>query len=926
MSQIRPASAALEPRPGRGRRWLGGGALGGVLSLTLGLAGAAAYPSNSDPGVQVSPGGAGPSISTPPASGTGAMDIVLGAPRTILTWQDFNVAAGETVNFRFDQRSWIVLNRLTGGQMTIDGQVNGLVGGGAGGNVWFSAPNGVVFGPNARVNVGGLLATTSQLLDDESFLDPRQSTIDFRAPSGSFGGVTVQGGARLEGSGGTLALVAAQVNTAAGSQIGGAADVFYGSAANFSVDFLPTGDNDLALLNFLVPAGGGSASPTPLNLAGETLARNVTIAHVSRADVLNAVISAPGLIVAQSASGRDGNVILSSGIDIGGGVTASPSPGGRAALTADFGEVIATGGIRIHMRGAASQTSFFADYLAAGAAVESRTGQFTMQAGPDQTLSAGTYVYIDAPNGITTQAVGAVQDASFYATSDGEWESPGTGVINLGAVSAGGGIYASGQRVISPSLASGGAVGARTSGASAGAPAIQLGEVLAATEVNLLAGNGSIQLERVTLTGVGAAGAPFFSANATAADADVIFGSAAPGALIGPPGYAASIVAGRDVRVNLGGAASFNTLQAGRDLRLTAADLTLGSALTARSAQIESATGALILGGPAGASPANTMVIDNAEFQRIRVSDQASFYAGPTSVAAPRGDLTVRDLAVDPGRVPRLNLYAGTGNDVRVTGVLTPTASGGELRIGMDDAVSAWRPRRILVSGSIGAASGSPQAGFTGVRAFGSVRLNAANDVIIGSQRFIDLIIPTPASQIDIARGLPTGAAATGEEVGRVFLAAGVLSLSAGDRIVQQNTAAAGEENGLYLANALSGARGDTVLTLGGTPLVDLFGGFVDQAGVLQTGFRAALAPELRRPSGAAFSRSVRFNGCSIGGGGGCGITGGPEFGFRLEDFVRPDQITDQPLLTSAPEAEDEDETDPVVTGAGNEEIWRSRK
>jgi hypothetical protein len=95
---------------------------------------------------------------------------------------------------------------------------------------------------------------------------------------------------------------------------------------------------------------------------------------------------------------------------------------------------------------------------------------------------------------------------------------------------------------------------------------------------------------------------------------------------------------------------------------------------------------------------------------------------------------------------------------------------------------------------------------------------------------------------------------------------------------------------------------------------------------VLRTGFQAALAPELRRPSGAGFSRSVRFNGCSIGSAAGCGLAGGPEFGFRLEDFVRPDQITDQPLLTTAPDPEDEDETDPVVTGAGNEEIWRSRK
>ncbi|MCC7267792.1 MAG: filamentous hemagglutinin N-terminal domain-containing protein [Caulobacteraceae bacterium] len=1115
MAQARPNARLIA---GRKRRWLAGSALGGVLGLTLGLAGAAAYPSNTTPTVQVGAGGSPPSIpAVAPAAGTGELDIVLGGARTILTWQDFNLAAGETVNFHFDQNSWIVLNRVTGGQMTLNGEINGLVGGAAGGNVWFSAPSGVVFGPNARVNVGGLLATTSGLVEDEAFLDSSQTTIGFEAPSGALAGVTVQAGARLNGAGGTLALVAPQVTTFAGSQIGGDADVFYGAATSFDVGFLPTADNDLSLINFVVPTGGGSASATPLTLAGATQANNVVIAHVSRADVLNAVIAAPGLIVAQTATSSGGDVILSSGIDIGGGVVASPSDGGRPAVSADFGQVVAEGGIRIEMRGPAAQTSFSADSLQAGASVESRTGRFAVT-NAGQSLSAGTYVYVDAPQGIDAEGIGAGGMVSLYATADGTSDGAGSGVIDVGEVTAGGDIFAAGQRVLSPQLASGGAVGVLTSGAT-GATPILLGHVLGRTGVDLAAQNGSIFVDRVTLTGVGVTGSgePHFTASAQPANADVVFGVSVPGALNGPAGgYTAAIAAGRDILVNLDSGADFQSLEAGRDVvvtttgplsvgfadasrdlrlsgttvsldelagplsrdiainataggfvapgdlaagrdlsitatgdvsasaldgatvtvrganvttgqiagqtsvdaaatgalttgsvsadggsvrlagaggvtsglvssqtttdiaggdvdvvdigaggavhvsggaiqagtvtggstvdvvgsgpvsfdtltaagaaRVAGSDLDIGESLTASSLQVEASAGNLRLGGPAGPSPAGTLVIDNAEFQRIHVTDQASFYAGPTTAASPRGDITVLDLSVDLSRVPRLNLYAGTGNDVRVTGVLAPTASGGVLNIGSSDA--AWRPRRILVSGSIGAASGSPQAGFTGVRAFGQVNLAATDDIIIGSQRFIDLIIPTPASEIDIARGLPSGAAPTADEAGRVFLAAGTLSLAANDRIVQQNTGTAADQNGLYLANALTGSRGDTVLTLGSTPLVDLFGGFIDQAGVLQTGLQAALAPELRRPADAPFLRTVRFNGCSIGSASGCVVSGGPETGFRIEEFLlaRPDQITDQPLLSTAPEAEDEDETDPVVTGAGNEEIWRSRK
>ena len=53
-----------------------------------------------------------------------------------------------------------------------------------------------------------------------------------------------------------------------------------------------TVQGDLDLVDFIVPAGGGTASATPLTLRGDTVAGGVILAVVSRTDVASAVISA----------------------------------------------------------------------------------------------------------------------------------------------------------------------------------------------------------------------------------------------------------------------------------------------------------------------------------------------------------------------------------------------------------------------------------------------------------------------------------------------------------------------------------------------------------------------------------------------------------------------------------------------------------
>lgn len=83
-------------------------------------------------------------------------------PKTIINWNSFNIAFGETVRFQQPDASAIALNRITGNtQSNIDGVLK------ANGQIFLLNPNGILFGKTAEVNVGGLLASTMSMSDDD---------------------------------------------------------------------------------------------------------------------------------------------------------------------------------------------------------------------------------------------------------------------------------------------------------------------------------------------------------------------------------------------------------------------------------------------------------------------------------------------------------------------------------------------------------------------------------------------------------------------------------------------------------------------------------------------------------------------------------------------------------------------------------------
>lgn len=84
-----------------------------------------------------------------------SLDVEQTTGKAIINWQGFSIGAGAAVNFRQPGAGSVALNRVIGPDpSTILGRLT------ANGQVFLVNPNGVLFGKGARVNTGGLVAST----------------------------------------------------------------------------------------------------------------------------------------------------------------------------------------------------------------------------------------------------------------------------------------------------------------------------------------------------------------------------------------------------------------------------------------------------------------------------------------------------------------------------------------------------------------------------------------------------------------------------------------------------------------------------------------------------------------------------------------------------------------------------------------------
>lgn len=94
-------------------------------------------------------------------AGSGAvLNIHQTTERASIQWESFNIGAGASVIFRQPSAQSVTLNRVQG---TAPSEIFGNLQ--ASGQVFVLNPNGILFGPTAQVNVGGIVATTHSLSD-----------------------------------------------------------------------------------------------------------------------------------------------------------------------------------------------------------------------------------------------------------------------------------------------------------------------------------------------------------------------------------------------------------------------------------------------------------------------------------------------------------------------------------------------------------------------------------------------------------------------------------------------------------------------------------------------------------------------------------------------------------------------------------------
>lgn len=270
-------------------------------------------------------------ISTP-ASNKTVIDQT--SAKALINWDAFSIPGGYSVEFHQPTASAIAVNRVVGPNASaIDGQLL------ANGNVWLINSNGIVFGQGAQVNVGGLIATTSDISDD----DFRNGRFRFAKPSSD--AAVENKGTLIAGEGGSIVLSAAHVENE-GLIKADLGSVVLGGARTFSVDF--DGDN---LIRYQIgepiaetPKGNdGTPQAAIVANSGTVTAAGGTVLMTARAarNVENNVINNSGIVEASSVSMRNGEIVFDAGpdgtVNAGGAISASgeraQEAGGSISIT-----------------------------------------------------------------------------------------------------------------------------------------------------------------------------------------------------------------------------------------------------------------------------------------------------------------------------------------------------------------------------------------------------------------------------------------------------------------------------------------------------------------------------------------------------------------------------------------------------------------
>ena len=213
--------------------------------------------------------------------------------RAIIDWSSFNLGASATVQFVQPNAQSVILNRVLDPNPTqVFGRIN------ANGQVFLTNPYGVYFAPSASVDVGGLVATTYSISNDD-FMSGRYT---FNR-NGSTASVVNQG--NLSASlGGYIALLAPEVQNS-GVVVARAGTVAFAAGEQVSLTML-----DGKGLSGITTTASAIASLIDNKLAVQAPDGQIILSAVAVNKLQGGVIKNSGSLQATSLSNQGGKIVL----------------------------------------------------------------------------------------------------------------------------------------------------------------------------------------------------------------------------------------------------------------------------------------------------------------------------------------------------------------------------------------------------------------------------------------------------------------------------------------------------------------------------------------------------------------------------------------------------------------------------------------
>lgn len=228
--------------------------------------------------------------------------------KAIINWRDFSIGQGQSVEFFVPGSTSATLNRITGGNAS---QILGSLR--SNGQLWIINPNGIMFGPNAQVNVAGFVASTLNITNQD-FLNGNYS---LSQQGSELAKIVNQGHLSAEPSG-FIALVAPQIENSGIIDaklgvvaIGAAQSATLQISGNKFLQFSLQNGADVPLYN------REGQSVAAITHTGEINANGglVLLTAKSVNNLLDQSINVSGVIRANTAQAQQGKIILSASGD-----------------------------------------------------------------------------------------------------------------------------------------------------------------------------------------------------------------------------------------------------------------------------------------------------------------------------------------------------------------------------------------------------------------------------------------------------------------------------------------------------------------------------------------------------------------------------------------------------------------------------------